>query len=318
MTKQVSPEFSVIITCYFEEKSIEEFHARLSEAMAALGRSYEIIFVNDGSTDGTFPELKDIFERDENVAAIIDLFKNAGQGAAMTAGFTEARGSVFIFMDSDLQLDPAQLPALIAKYDEGYDVVSGRRENRRDSLFRIVPSKIANVIMRKVSKSNLTDFGCTFKAFDAKLVRAFECGPFKPWNPAYVIAQAGRVAEIPIKHYPRKYGRSGWTFRKLFAFNMDNLVGMTDRPFQILSVACLFLAAAFIARILVDWFFPFKVLPEITNGLILNVVVAGLLLTLSVLSAIGEFLIRSFHMLQRNPAYVVREIVRRGTGGECD
>ena len=305
------PEFSVIITCYFEEKSIEEFHARLSKALESLGRSYEIIFVNDGSTDRTFEKLKAIFDKDPHVTMVIDLFKNAGQGASMTAGFTHARGRHFVFMDSDLQLDPAELPLLISKYDEGYDVVSGCRKNRRDSLLRIIPSKIANAIMRRVSKSDLTDFGCTFKVFDARLIRAFEYGPFKPWRPAYVIAQAQRVTEVPVTHYPRKYGKSGWTFRKLFAYNMDNVVGMSDRPFQILSVVCLLLGLAFFVRILVDWFVPFSILPEITNGLILNALVVGLLLTLGVLSAIGEFLIRNFNMLQRRPAYIIREILQR-------
>ena len=127
-----APEFSAIITCYFEEKSIDEFHARLSRALESLGRTYEILFVNDGSTDKTFEKLEAIFERDPHVAAVLDLFKNSGQAAAMTAGFTHARGRHFIFMDSDLQLDPAELPRLVAKYDEGCDLVSGFRKNRKD------------------------------------------------------------------------------------------------------------------------------------------------------------------------------------------
>jgi len=306
-----SPEFSAIITCYFEEQSIEEFHSRLSKALESLGRDYEIIFVNDGSTDKTFEKLKAIFGRDPHVSAVIDLFKNAGQAAAMTAGFTHARGRRLIFMDSDLQLDPAELPLLVAKHDEGYDVVSGCRRKRKDPLSRVVPSRIANMIMRKVSRSTLTDFGCTFKIFDARLIRAFEYGPFKPWRPAYVIAQAQRCAEIPITHHPRKYGKSGWTFRKLFAYNMDNLVGITDRPFQILSVVCLLLAMAFVVRIALAWVLPFSILEEITNGLILNVLALGLLVILAVLCAIGEFLIRSFNMLQRRPAYIIREIHRK-------
>ena len=305
------PEFSAIITCYYEERSIEEFHARLSAAMESLGRTYEIIFVNDGSTDKTFEKLNAIFEKDRHVTAVIDLFKNAGQAAAMTAGFIHARGRGFIFMDSDLQLDPAELPRLIAKYDEGYDVVSGCRRNRRDSWSRVIPSKIANIIMRKVSKSNLTDFGCTFKVFDARLIRAFDYGPHRAWRPAYVIAQAQRVAEIPVTHSPRKYGQSGWTFRKLFAYNMDNLVGMTDRLFQILSLVCFLLAVAFVIRIILAWLLPFSILAQITNGLILNVTVLSLLLLLSVLAAIGEFLIRSYNVLQRHPAYIIREIRQR-------
>lgn len=306
-----TPEFSVIITCYFEEKSIDEFSSRLSTALESLGRSYEIIYVNDGSTDATFEKLKAIFEKDMRVGAVLNLFKNAGQVAAMTAGIEQARGAAMVFIDSDLQLDPAELPLLVKLYDEGYDVVSGCRKDRKDSLGRILPSKLANVIMRRVSRSNFTDFGCTFKIFNAKLIRAFECGPFRPWRPAYVIAKAQRCAEAPITHYPRKYGKSGWTLKKLFAYNMDNLVGITDKPFQILSIACFFIAVLFVIRILLALVLNFSILPDITNGLVLNFMVIGLLLTLGVLSAIGEFLIRSYNILQRHPSYIVRDLLRR-------
>ena len=131
------PEFSVLITCYFEERSIEEFHARLSEAMRALGRSYEIIFVNDGSTDRTFEKLSGIFDRDPSVSAILDMFRNAGQLAAITAALCESRGRALLLMDSDLQLAPEEIPLLVAEYDKGFDVVSGARVNRKDSWLRI-------------------------------------------------------------------------------------------------------------------------------------------------------------------------------------
>ncbi len=305
------PEFSVIITCYFEEKSIDEFYGKLSAALEGLNRSYEIIFVNDGSTDGTFSRLQAIFDRDPKVAAILDLFKNSGQAAAMTAGFLQARGDKFVFIDSDLQLDPGELPLLVTKYDAGFDIVSGCRTDRRDSLGRVLPSKIANMIMRRVSRSDFTDFGCTFKIFDARLILAFEYGPFKPWQPAYVIAQCQRCAEVPITHFPRKYGKSGWTFRKLFDYNMENLVGITTRPFQYLGTACFVLAALFVVRILLGWFLPFSVLAETTNGLILNAVIFGLLLTLAVLCLVGEFIVRNHNMLQRRPAYIVRTCLRK-------
>ena len=306
-----APEFSVIITCYFEERSIDEFYQKLSAALKSLGRSYEIIFVNDGSTDLTFERLKAIFAGDEQVRAVMNLFKNAGQAAAMTAAFPYAHGRYFVFIDSDLQLDPGDLPTLVSKLDEGFDIVSGYRLHRQDSLGRIIPSKIANAIMRKVSQSALSDFGCTFKIFDARLIRAFEYGPTRSWRPAYVIAQTHQWAEVPVTHFPRKYGKSGWTFRKLFAYNMDNLVGITDRPFQILSVLCMLFAFVFVFRILLGLVVPFQVLDQISNGLILNFIMFGLLFTLSVLCAIGEFLIRSYNMLQRHPLFIVRELLER-------
>lgn len=311
MGTEQTPEFSVVITCFYEERSIEEFHQKLSRALEGLGRTYEIILVNDGSTDGTFAKLKAIYEQDPKVTTILDLFKNAGQVAAMTAGITHARGDHIVFMDSDLQLDPAELPLLVARFDEGMDVVSGCRKNRKDSISRIIPSKIANVIMRKVSRSKFTDFGCTFKIFNGRLLRAFNYNPFKIFHPVHVIAQAQHCVEVPITHYPRQYGKSGWTFRKLFAYNMDNLVSISDRPFQFLSLVCLGVAALFVLRIMLAFVLPFSILSDITNGLILNFQFVELLLILAVLSAIGEFIIRNFNMLQQRPKYIIREIYQK-------
>lgn len=305
------PDFSVLITCYNEEHSIDEFHARLSKAMGSLGRSYEIIFVNDGGADGTFAKLTGIFQHDPNVSAIMDMFRNAGQQAAITAALCEARGRAILLMDSDLQLAPEEIPLLAAKYDEGYDVVSGARVNRKDSWLRIVPSKLANMIMRKATQSEFSDFGCTFKIYDARLVRAFGYGPHHLFSNVDLIARAGRRCEVPITHYPRKYGKSGWTFRKLMKYNTDNLVSLSERPFQILAVLCLMVALLFCLRIALGYVLPFRILGPISNGLLLNAMVISLLVTLGVLCLIGEFAIRAFLTGRNLPLYIVREVRRR-------
>jgi glycosyltransferase involved in cell wall biosynthesis len=305
------PEISVIITCYFEEKSIDEFHARLSAALHATGRSFEIVFVNDGSTDGTFAKLQEIFDKDPNVRCVLDLFKNSGQRAAMAAGLCEARGRALLFMDSDLQLDPAEIPRLLTEWDAGAHVVSGYRVNRKDSFFRILPSKLANVIMRRSSRSDFRDFGCTFKIYDARLVRAFGFGPQRIFSPIDCISLAGRKREVPITHYPRKYGKSGWTFQKLMQFNMDNLVILSDRPFQLVGFACIALAFAFLLRTIAAFFVPLSLLGTITNGLILNAIVITALVIVALLGMVGEFTIRSFVAARGIPRYVVREALRR-------
>ncbi|RKY09563.1 MAG: hypothetical protein DRP66_01900 [Planctomycetota bacterium] len=309
------PEFSAIIACYYEEKSIDEFYTRLSGALNDLGRTYEIVFVNDGSTDKTFEKLKMIYDKDPHVTTIIDLFKNAGQAAAITAGIRHANGKNFVLLDSDLQLDPAELPLLVKEFDKGFDIVSGYRKNRKDSIFRIIPSKIANLIMRKVSESNFTDFGCTFKIINGKLVRGFDFGPYKPLHPANLIARAQRCAEAPVTHHRRKYGESGWTFKKLFAYNMDNIICLSQRPFQIIGVSCFFFALLFVFRIVLSVVFDFSVLTEITQGLLLNAVIISLLTIVSVLCLIGEFVIRNFVYLQKYPAYIIREILRKPLDG---
>lgn len=307
----VAPEFSALITCYFEERSIEEFHARLSKALRSLGRSFEMIFVNDGSTDRTFEKLCEIFERDSDVSAIMDLFRNAGQTAAITAAIPEARGRAILLLDSDLQLAPEEIPRLVAEYDKGYDVVTGARVNRKDSWLRIVPSRLANVIMRKATQSSFRDFGCTFKIYNAELVRAFDYGPHRVFSNVDVIARAGRRCEVPVTHFPRKYGKSGWTFRKLLKYNSDNLVSLSERPFQNLAALCLGVALLFSVRILLGYIFPFRILGSVSNGLLLNAILISLLIMVGVMCMIGEFAIRSFLIGRNLPLYVVREVRRR-------
>ena len=306
-----TPEFSVIICCYYEENSIEEFHARLTKVLESCTRSYEIIMVNDGSTDKTFEKLKDIYSKDLNVTIIIDLFRNSGQLAAMTAGINHAQGKHYIFMDSDLQLEPEELPMLIQEFDKGYDIISGYRKDREDHFLRIISSKLANIIVKKVSGHEITDFGCTFKIYNGVLIRAFELGPYKQFQTAYIYSRAQKVKEVSVTHHARKYGQSGWTFRKLFSFHMDNVVGISRRPFQWLSAICLFFAFLFVVRLIVEWFLPFSILQEVTPGLILNTVVFSILLFTGILSIIGEYIIRNFIYLQKYPIYIIREIYQK-------
>jgi undecaprenyl-phosphate 4-deoxy-4-formamido-L-arabinose transferase len=304
-------EFSVCITCFNEEKSIDEFYRRLSAALESLHRSYEIIFVNDGSRDATWEKLKGIFARDPQVHAVLDMFKNAGQQAAATAAVEEMRGRALVLMDSDLQLAPEDLPRLVAEYDRGFDMVTGYRQHRQDSLFRIVPSKLANVIMRRVSRSNLRDFGCTYKIFNGALVRAFETGPHKLLNGVEMIAKIERIAEVPVSHFPRRYGKSGWTFSRLMKYNMDNVVVLSERPFQVVGFLCIVVTCLLIARIGLNLLFPVAILSSVTNGLLLNAIVIALLINVALLSLIGEFAIRSFFRQKQIPLYIVRERLLR-------
>lgn len=283
-----------------------EFYTRLSKTLQLLNTSYEIIFVNDGSQDNTFGILKTIFDLDRQVSGIFDLFKNVGQANAKTPAICLARGNAIVIIDSDLQIDPEELPLLVRKYREGFDVVSGYRKTRHDSFFRIFPSKMANIIMRKASGKRLKDFGCGFKIYNSKLVNAFGFNVFKPWRPVPVISMAGKIAEVPLSHHPRKYGKSGWTFKKLYTYNMDNIVNLSQRPFQILAGICLFFSILFALRIVLGRILAFQILPQVSGGLILNAIVITFLVTLAILSAIGEFVIRNFVMLQKKPSYIVK------------
>jgi glycosyltransferase involved in cell wall biosynthesis len=304
-------EFSVLITCHYEEKSIDEFYRRLSATLESLNRSYEIIFVNDGSRDGTWEKLKAIFAKDPHVHAVLDLFKNSGQQAAATAAANESRGKALIYIDSDLQLAPEDLPHLVAEYDRGFDLVTGYREDRKDSLFRIVPSLLANVIMRRASHSKIRDFGCTFKIFNALAVRAFSFGPRHVISFVEVISKIDRIAQVPVTHHPRRYGHSGWTFTKLMKYNTDNLMILSERPFQATALLCIATALLLGARILLYRFYPFIILASVSNGLLLNATLIALLVNVALISWVGEFAIRSFFAHRAVPMYIVREKLSR-------
>jgi len=301
-------EFSLLVTCHYEEKSIEEFYRRLSATLEKLGRTYEIIFVNDGSLDGTWEKLKGIFAADSNVYAALDLFKNSGQQAAITAALNESRGRAIVLIDSDLQLLPEELPILVAQWDKGFDLVTGYRVDRKDSFFRIAPSLLANMIMRRASHSNIRDFGCTFKIYNASLLRAFQYGPRHLFANAEAISRIDRIVEVAVSHRPRKYG---WTFRKLMRYNMDNMVILSERPFQFIALICLIVAALFGCRLILDRVVPFQVLPFVSHGLLLNVMIVSLLVNAALISLIGEFVIRSFFATRNVPLYIVREALRR-------
>jgi undecaprenyl-phosphate 4-deoxy-4-formamido-L-arabinose transferase len=303
-------EFSVLITCYYEEKSIDEFYRRLSATLESLNRSYEIIFVNDGSRDGTWEKLKAIFAKDARVHAVLDLFKNSGQQAAGTAALNESRGRALVYIDSDLQLAPEELPRLVAEHDRGFDMVTGYRQNRKDSLFRIVPSFLANIIMRRASHSKVRDFGCTFKIFNALPLRAFNFGPRHVTSFVEVIAKIDRIAEVPV-HYPRLYGSSGWTFGKLMKYNTDNLMILSERPFQVTALLCLAAVLLLAARILLYRLFPVTIMRSVSNGLLLNATLIALLVNVALLSWVGEFAIRSFFAHRAIPMYIVREKLSR-------
>lgn len=307
----MTPDYSVLITCYFEQESILEFHARLAKTMQELGRSYEIIFVNDGSTDRTFELLREIFAKDPNVTTIIDMVKNSGQQAAITAAMVVARGKAMVLMDSDLQLAPEELPTLVAEFEKGVDIVSGYRKNRKDSWSRTIPSRLANMIMRRASRSDFRDFGCTFKIYNAEIVRAFEYGPRRIFANVDLIAACGRRVEVPVSHFPRKYGKSGYTFAKLWTYNIDNVVTLSERPFQVLGGMSVVFALLLVLRVIGAFFFSGNILSSVSNGLILNVVFGSLFVNLALFSAIGEFAIRSFFIGRWAPRYIIRTLLTR-------
>lgn len=304
-------KYSIIVCCYFEEKSIEEFLARLILPMREKEIPFEVVITNDGSTDGTFEKLKELFKLYPEITIVSDLFRNSGQLAAMSCGVAHAKGEHFVFVDSDLQLDPGQLPMLIDTFEQGYDIVSGFRENREDKVSRKIASLFANKIMARVANHPLTDFGCTFKVYHGALIRAFNFGEQKRWKTSYVFNRAGSVIEVPVRHQQRKYGSSGQSIRALMNFMFDNIIGLSERPFLLLAVLSASLVFGFIARIVVAFFFDFSFVGTVTPGLLLNFIMIQILIGLVCAAATGEYIFRTYLRAEGDPIYVIREQLKR-------
>jgi len=219
-----APQLSVVVPVYNEEENVVRLHQKLHEALQSLDLSYEILYVDDGSRDGSFPLLAEIAQGNEQVK-LIRFRRNFGQTAAMAAGMQYASGEVIIPLDADLQNDPADIPRLLAKMDEGYDVVSGWRKNRKDDSIRRIPSRIANKLISKVTGVALHDYGCSLKAYRADIMKDITLyGEMHRFIPAYAAMVGAKVTEIPVNHHPRTAGKSKYGIGRVFRVLLDLLV----------------------------------------------------------------------------------------------
>ena len=212
---------SVVIPVYNEEENVGELYERL---IGVVNDSAEFIFVDDGSSDGTFARLQEIAHKDKRVR-VIRFRRNFGQTAALSAGIDHARGDIIVPMDGDLQNDPNDIPRLLAKIDEGYDVVSGWRKNRQDNFRRRLPSTIANKLISWISGVHLHDYGCSLKAYRKDVLENVRLyGEMHRFVPIYASWQGARVAELPVMHHPRTRGKSKYGLERTMKVVLDMVV----------------------------------------------------------------------------------------------
>ncbi len=216
---------SVVIPMFDEAGNVDALIASLIPALEALGRPFEVIFIDDGSRDGTSEKLTYAAQTNPHLKVVI-FKRNVGQTAAMMAGIDHAKGEVIVPMDGDLQNDPADIGKLLDKLDEGYGVVSGWRKNRQDDYWtRTFPSRIANAIISRVSGVKLRDYGCTLKAYRREVLEGFRLyGEMHRFVPIYANWQGARVAELPVAHKPRQAGRSKYGLNRAFKVLLDLMV----------------------------------------------------------------------------------------------
>lgn len=311
---------SVIIPIYNEEENIQPLHAELSEVLESLGRPYEIIYVDDGSTDGSFGLLRAIAAADPRVQ-VIQFRRNFGQTAALAAGIDASDGDVLVFMDGDRQNDPHAIPAMLEKLEEGYDVVSGWRKERRDAaLTRKLPSRLANKLISAVSGVHLNDYGCTLKAYRREVIENVRLyGEMHRFIPAYAAWYGARIAEMPVNHRPRVAGRSKYGLSRTIKVLLDLLTlkflsDYSTKPiyfFGGLGTLCLLAGGG--SMLLALYQLLFEGVKANRNPLVLLGVlflIAGLMLVL--MGLLAELITRTYHESQHKRTYVIRTRVRGG------
>ncbi|MBD3882317.1 glycosyltransferase family 2 protein [Phormidium tenue FACHB-886] len=312
-----SLELSIVVPVYNEVESIP----RLVEAIATVMHShryrYEIICVDDGSTDGSSDLLRQIAHTRPDLKAVL-LRRNYGQTAAMAAGFKYAQGQVIVTLDGDLQNDPADIPRLLEKLNEGYDLVSGWRKQRQDAaLTRLLPSKIANWLIAKVTDVNIHDYGCSLKAYRSELVMDMNLyGELHRFLPALAFIEGARIAEIPVRHHARKFGYSKYGLGRTFRVVMDLFTIFFMKKFltRPMHVFGLFGLVAMLLGIGVGVYLTFLklVLGQDIGDRPLLILAVVLFLTgvqLICFGLLAELSMRTYHESQNRPIYRVREVV---------
>jgi glycosyltransferase involved in cell wall biosynthesis len=318
-------DISVVVPVLNEEESLPILHQRLSEALAGTGYSYEIIIVDDGSTDRSFEIMQELQARDEHLR-VVRFRRNYGQTAAFSAGFDRACGDVVITIDADLQNDPADIPALMDKMAEGYDVVSGWRVDRQDRfLDRRLPSIVANSMIRWTTGVEIHDNGCSLKAYRCEVLQDVRLyGEMHRFLPALAYAAGGRVAEIPVQHHPRRYGKAKYGLSRTLKVFLDIiavrfLMSYSTRPihiFGLLGLLCFAGGTAILLYLTIVRLFllqPIADRPLMLLGILLTMLGVQLVTT----GLLAELVVRTYYESQGKPIYTVREEIGTAQSEEC-
>lgn len=303
-------DISVIVPIFNEVDTLKDLHRRLSETLQEIRRTYEIIYVDDGSTDGSGGVLKQLHQKDPRVR-VICFNRNYGQHAAVLAGFERTHGGVVVTLDGDLQNPPEEIPRLLAKLEEGYDVVGGWREGRQDAFVRRLLSLLVNRITSIIVGVKMRDYGCMLRAYRRSVVdQVCQSQESSSFIPALANCFAGSVAEIPVAHSARNSGRSKYTPLRLLRLSFDLLTGFSLLPIQAIGLAGIvisFLGLGFafflgVRRLIVG--------PEVEGVFTLFAILFFFVgLQILALGLIGEYVGRIYMEVRRRPRYVIKEIL---------
>ncbi|MBA7509052.1 Dodecaprenyl-phosphate galacturonate synthase [subsurface metagenome] len=310
-------DLSIVIPIYNERESVDRLYKELDKSLLKLGIDYEVIFIDDGSVDGTYNKLLEIHKKNSSYK-IIRFRRNFGQTAAISAGFNYSKGDAIITLDADLQNDPQDIPVMLNKLNEGYDIVSGWRKNRKDkAITRRFPSVIANKIISKLTGVYLHDYGCTLKAYKREVVKNIELyGEMHRYIPAVASWMGVKVAEIPVTHHSRKFGKSKYGISRTIRVILDIitikfLLSYSQRPIQIFGLVGLF--SGTVGFIITAYLIIMRIF--FNQGLadrplfILSIFMIFIGIQLITMGLLAEITMRIYHEAQEKPTYVIKDII---------
>ena len=310
-------DLSIIIPIYNERESIGKLYDNLNGALSRMNLKYEVLLIDDGSVDGTFNELLKV-HRKNKLFKIIRFRKNFGQTSAISAGFSYAEGEVVVTLDADLQNDPRDIPVLLEKLNEGYDIVSGWRKNRKDkAVTRIFPSIVANKIISKLTGVHLHDYGCTLKAYRKEVVKNINLyGEMHRYIPAIASWMGVKVAEVPVMHHSRKYGKSKYGVSRTIKVILDIitvkfLLSYSQSPIQMFGLLGLF--SGMIGFIMTAYLIIMRLFFNQSLAdrplFILSIFMIFIGVQLITIGLLAEVLIRVYHKVQDRTTYVIKDII---------
>jgi undecaprenyl-phosphate 4-deoxy-4-formamido-L-arabinose transferase len=313
---------SVVIPVYNEEAGLNALFARLYPALDALGTSYEVIFVNDGSRDRSAALLREQFAKRSDVTRVVLLNGNFGQHMAIMAGFERTRGERIVTLDADLQNPPEEIAKLLAKMDEGFDYVGGVRGERHDNAFRRIGSRAMNRLRERITRIRMTDQGCMLRAYSRGIIDAINaCGEVSTFIPALAYTFAHRPTEVEVAHEARAAGASKYSLYSLIRLNFDLVTGFSVVPLQIFSlvgigvaiVSVLVYLAVMLQRVLAGE--PLGTLRTFWDRDILQFFLTGIVLF--GLGLVGEYVGRIYQQVRQRPRYLIQAVLEKDSSWQA-
>lgn len=307
---------SIVIPVYNEEENLPLLHKAICEALAGFAQPWEVVLVDDGSRDGSVRELEQLAQADPLHVRVVELRRNFGQTTAIEAGIDSSAGSIIVLMDADLQNDPADIPMMVQKIEEGYDVVSGWRVDRQDTyLTRTLPSRMANSLISRVTGVYLHDYGCTLKAYRREIITGFRLyGEMHRFIPAYASWVGAKIIEVKVRHHPRRYGKAKYGLERTLKVMLDLLTvkylkDYANKPIYLFGGVGMILAG--LSGLTLLWLIFNRIVFDehmIRSPLLLLSVMFFILGAQSfLLGLIAELLARTYHESQDKLTYTVRK-----------